>query len=310
MQTITFSKQFLNLLDIVLKVTKAKRALFFRQGERCYLTISNRAMVLNISAGPSDLNFNGDSVNIYSLVDFVQYAKAIEYPEKDGTSITVVTEMSMAGHSYEYIKFASNSKVLRSITADPSLFTEVDHKVPAPRNSDILSRLCNIRLDEVMLDRITSDIKLAPGCDFVSISVDDASVIMAMKGKLAQQIDIKIDPTHTMIDDEDAIKAAYGRGQIRMFMADYFYCLNGIVGKSVDDAPRGKKVPVDEASIIRFDTELRFHAPSNVAVLKSFASIRGNNVADPIILYAGLTESEAESISNFDMITDTFAGGK
>lgn len=312
MQTIKFSKQFLNLLGVVLKVTKAKRAMFFRKGERAYLSISNGAMLLNISAGKADLDFDGDEVTIYSLTDFYEYSKAIGYPDTDGTAISVQSELSMSGHRYEYIKFSSSSQVFRSITADASLFDATSRKVPSTAENDPMALMCKIRLDDPTLETITKYIKLAPGCEFVSMRATDEYVSMSMKGKLAQQIDMKVDPTHVLISDESQIATAFKNGQIRMFKAEYFYVLSGMVGISVDDRAksesRGKKAAeVDPASVISFDTDFRYYAPKNISALKSNAVIRGGSVEDPMVLYVGMTESESAAISNFDMISDTFA---
>lgn len=82
MQNIKISKQFLDLMDKVTKVTKAKQTLFFRDGDTCRMTIATKSMFVHLAGGPNDFHFDGDVVNSSSISEFVKYAKFINYPDK------------------------------------------------------------------------------------------------------------------------------------------------------------------------------------------------------------------------------------
>lgn len=204
----------------------------------------------------------------------------------------------MAGHSYEYIKFKSGNKLLRSITADPSCFNAMSRKVPCTREQDKMNLLATVTLNMDNLNDICQCIQMASGCEFVSANVTEDNVSFSMRGKVAQQADVKIDPNCTRILDEDAIKKAYGHGEVRMFLTDYFQTLKGLCYEAQATRKKNEQPPLE------FDTEIRHIVTdkANIMSLKAFSTVVGADPERPISVYAGVSESASAAISNFDLV--------
>lgn len=278
---ITFSQQYYDLLMKVVKVAKPGCTLLYKENGRCRISIPNQALFTHISAGPADLDFEGDHVNIFSLAEFAKYAEAINYPTMG--SIDVSAETSITGRKYEYIKFTSPRLTCRTITADPSCFTKADHNTPKDRDKDPMTRLAQIAFNDDSLKDFQKNLKLVPDCKFVTLMITD-EVRFYIKGKLSQQITYTMDETNTRYIDDVAVNRVFTPGKIIMFPAMYFNIMKGIGGSYEID--------------IRNVTNSKM----NMSALKGFSSIPGANPDDPIQLMVGASEATAAAIGNYDLV--------
>ena len=279
MSQIKFSKQFYELLTRVVKVSKPKCTLMFKSDGRARITIPTPSMYTHISAGPADLDFESDTVNIFSLSEFAKYADAIHYPDRGSVELT--TELSITGRNYEYIKFNGSSITCRTITADPSCFKKGDWKVPSTQENDKMKLICQMSFDADTVDDFTKKLKLVPTCRFVTFyAKDDARFYI--KGKMAQQITYSMDEMHSRFIDEDLAANVFTPDHIVMHDTSYFSIMKGIGGDYI----------VDE----------RCREADYKCAMKAYSDFPGANPDDPIKLTLINSQAEASGISNYDMV--------
>lgn len=285
MSKITFSQQFFDQLKKVTTITKAGRALLYKKKGRYRITISNDELMVHLSAGPDDLFFEDDTVNIFSLSEFVKYAETIGYPES-GT-VEVGPELSATGKSYLYIKFTSAKNLIcRTITADPSCFSKADRRTPFPRGDDGMQRIAEICLNEENLKAFDKRMRLVNGCRFFSTIVHDGVVTMFLKGKLAQQITFDIDPNCTRNVDDDLVRKVFTPGKIALFPSQMVKILLGIGGTFNVDIKYASSDGYDQMG------------------LKAYQSIEGQNPEDPIQIFCGASEcgSDGSNSMTYDLV--------
>lgn len=284
MQTITFSEEFFGYIKKLAAVSKAKQTRFFKQDGRCRITISTPTTLIHLSAGPKDFNFDGNEVNVSSLIEFIRFTELINYPT-DGT-ITVSPEPTIRGHVYTFIKFENGKECARSMTADPTCFTKADHQVPKPRNEDPMHLLGSIAMTTEELKSCANKLKLVPGCQFFSVVVSKKDVKLYFKGRVGQQITTTIDRNSTRYLDPAAIDNAYSTDhtKYRKFQASYLSVLRGI-----------------ECS---YETEIRHirGGTTDKMMLKSFATLVGQDPENPITLYCAAMECDGAEINAEELV--------
>lgn len=289
-QVITMSPQFFELLKKLTMVSKSKATVFFRANGRCRITVPTTATFLHISAGPNDLNFNGNEVCIASLMEFIRFCELVKFPLPP-SSVTVLDETLSDGHVYPMVKFmdgpeATATKVARTICADPTKFDAKSRHVPADRAKDIMKCLSTIALDRTELQTMCGELKLVPGCQFVSVVLTKSKVSIYMKGRTGQQITNIIPRNCTRMGNADEIADAYQstHDKYRKVPAIYFNILKGI------DAD--------------FEVEVRHikTATRDKITLKGFTTLNGADPNDPIQLYAAAMESDGGEINKESLV--------
>lgn len=284
MQKISFSSQFFEVMKKLVSVSKAKYTLMFKQDGRCRITVPMDATFIHLAAGPADLDFDGDEIYLSSFSEFVKYADIVGYPERG--EACVESEMSISGHSYEYVKFKSTNVSCRTIMADPTCFGEDERFVPHVGDAETMELIGRLLLGKKQLDSFTKTLKQVPGCEFITLDVDD-KIHFYMKGKVAQQINLSYGYPDVTINNPELAKHVFQEGStLHMFESSYFLTLKGL---GYD-----------------FETHIRHYedATDNVTTLKSFSYVPGADENDPIMVYVGGVESESASIANYDLVLD------
>lgn len=285
MSKITFSKPFFDQLKKLTTITKAGRALLYKKKGRYRLTISNDEMMIHLSAGPDDLYFDDDTVNIFSLSEFVKYAETTGYPESG--SIEVGPELSATGRSYLYIKFISaKNLVCRSITADPTCFTKADRRTPHKRGEDGMERLAEICFTDESLKEFENRMRLVNGCRFFSIIIQDGVVRIYLKGKLAQQITFDVDSKSTRNVDDVLVKSVFTPGKIALFPSNWIKVMKGIGGTFEVDIKYARADGYEQMGV------------------KAYQNIVGANPEDPIQIFCGASECGSDGTNNvtYDLV--------
>lgn len=286
MQEIRMSQPFFDLLKKLTMVSKSKETVFFKSGGRCRVSVPTTATFLHVSAGPGDMDFDGDEVCVASLMEFIRFCELVGFPGNG--SVSVSDETLTNGHVYPMIKFKNGTektatKTARTICADPTRFDAKARKVPVDRAADPLPLVATIALDREELKVMNNELKLVPGCQFVSIVVAKNRVKIYMKGRTGQQITNDIPPNCTKFGAVDAIAAAYGpnvKNKYRKVPALYFTILKGIEADyEVEIRHTGAVAKVDKIAI------------------KGFTNIPGVDPNDPISLYLGGVESDGAEIN-------------
>lgn len=294
MQTIRFSPQFFSLLKKLTNVSKSKATLLFSSNGRFHVNIPSTATFLHLSAGPNDFSFDGGEVNVASLMEFINFADLVGYPGQG--MITVDDETLSNGHTYPMIKFSNgtdktSTRIARCICADPTMFGKSARKIPAKRFPDPnepgaivdpMHLLATVALSNNELTTFCKQLKLVPGCQFVSALVNTKKVAFYMKGRTGQQITNDVDHKCVMLGNKSDIELSYdtnGKPKLRKFPAVYFNVLKGI---DTD-----------------YEMEIRHSkgGATDKVMLKSFASIPGADPNDPIVLYAGAIECDGAEIN-------------
>lgn len=290
-QIITMSPQFFALLKKLTMVSKSKATVMFKGNGRCRITVPTTATFLHISAGPSDLNFGGNEVCIASMMEFIRFCELVGYPGVPGASVSVLDEMLTNGHVYPMVRFMNGSedsatKVARSVCADPTRFDKNARHVPCAREADPMNCLATIALDRAELTTMCDELKMVPGCQFVSVVLTHSKVSIYMKGRTGQQITNTIPRNCTRMGSAANIDAAYAstHDKFRKIPAIYLNILRGI------DTDY-------EVDVRHIKTEKR-----DKVTVKAFSSIPGADPNDPIALFVAGMESDGGEINHESLV--------
>lgn len=285
-QMINMSPQFFALLKKLTMVSKSKATVFFKGNGRCRITVPTTATFLHISAGPKDLDFAGNEVCIASLMEFIRFCELVGFPGTPGANVGVVDETLTNGHVYPMVRFMNGegdaaTKVARSVCADPTRFDQKSRHVPCDRDKDPMNCLATVALDRTELKTMCDELKMVPGCQFVSVVLTHSKVSIYMKGRTGQQITNVIPRNCTRMGAAANIDAAYASShdKFRKVPALYFNILKGI------DTDY-------EVEVRHFKNDKR-----DKVTLKAFSSIAGADPADPIGLYVAGMESDGGEIN-------------
>ena len=279
---ITYSEQYAELLKTVTNVTKANCTILQHRDDKYRITIPNQALLTHIAAGPKDMCFAADRINVFSLTEFMKYSEAVNYPKRG--CVSLAQEISVTGKRYEYIKFASPGLTCRTPTADPSCFKKTDEQIPQPRDKQKMVRVVEVCFTEEALKDFDKKLKLVPTCKFVTLFIDEGGVKLYIKGKLAQQITYCVDGTCTRHLDEHLVRKVFRPGRVAMFPASYFSMLKGFGGNFEIDIMHVQKPDGTEQMS-----------------LKGYSYVPGADPDDPILLYSAAAECSAAS-NGFDLI--------
>lgn len=285
-QVITMSPQFFTLLKKLTMVSKSKSTVFFKVNGRCRITVPTTATFLHISAGPKDLNFDGNEVCIASLMEFIRFCELVGYPGTEGSNVSVLDETLTNGHVYPMVRFMNGdvnnaTKVARAVCADPTRFDSRSRHIPCDRDKDPMSCLATVSLDKTELKTMCDELKMVPGCQFVSVVLTHTKVNIYMKGRTGQQITNTIPRNCTRMGAAANIDAAYAstHDKFRKIPAIYFNIMRGI------DTDY-------EVEVRHFKSDKR-----DKVTLKAFSSIAGADAADPITLYVAGMENDGGEIN-------------
>ena len=286
-QIIKMSPQFFSLLKKLTMVSKSKSTVFFKANGRCRITVPTTATFLHISAGADDFNFGGQEVCIASLMEFIRFCELVGYPNNPEANITVLDEMLTNGHVYPMVKFmngtdATATKTARTICADPTRFDQRTRHCPLERNVDPMHLLATFVMNKDELKTTCDELRMVPGCQFVSVVLTHTKINIYMKGRTGQQITNTVPRNLTRMGSADFIDQAYASShdKFRKIPAIYFNILKGIDTDYEIDIRHGKNEKRDKIA------------------LKGFASIPGANPADPISLYVAGMESDGGEINH------------
>lgn len=288
---IRMSPQFFLQLKKLTMVSKSKATVFFKGNGKCRITIPTTATFLHIAAGPADLDFDGNEVCIASMMEFIRFCELVGYPGQAGPNVSVADETLTNGHVYPMIRFMngpenSATKVARTICADPTRFDAKARHVPCDRDKDIMNCLSTVMLDRAELKTMCDELKMVPGCQFVSVVLTKSKVKIYMKGRTGQQITNEIPRNCTKMGTAEHIEAAYfsSKDKFRKIPAIYFNILKGI------DTDY-------EVEIRHFKNEKR-----DKITLKAFSGIPGADPNDPIQLYVAGMESDGGEINHESLV--------
>ena len=290
-QIITMSPQFFALLKKLTMVSKSKATVFFKGNGRCRITIPTTATFLHISAGPKDLDFGGNEVCVASMMEFIRFCELVGFPGAPTSNISVLDETLTNGHVYPMIRFMNGNegvatKTARTICADPTRFDQKSRHVPCDRTTDPMNCLATIALDRNELKTYCDELKMVPGCQFVSVVLNHSKVKIYMKGRTGQQITNEVPRNCTRMGTVEQIDNAYASShdKYRKIPAMYFTILKGI---DTDYEVEVRHIRTDKRDKI---------------TLKAFSSIAGADPADPISLFVAGMESDGGEINHESLV--------
>ena len=286
-QIITMSPQFFALLKKLTMVSKSKATVMFKANGRCRITIPTPATFLHISAGPADLNFGGNEICVANMMEFIKFCELVGYPGTPNSNVQALERTLSNGHVYPMLQFMNGNETTATrtaytICADPTRFDKKARHVPADRDKDIMNCLSTISMGKDALKTFCDELKLVPGCQFVSVVLNHTKVKIYMKGRTGQQITEDIPRNCTRMGAAELIDAAYAgsKDKYRKIPAMYFTILKGI-----------ETDYEIEARHLKTDTRDKI-------TLKAFSSLAGADPQDPISLYVAGMESDGGEINH------------
>ena len=286
-QIITMSPQFFALLKKLTMVSKSKATVMFKANGRCRITVPTPATFLHISAGPSDLNFNGEEICVASMMEFIRFCELVGFPGTPNSNVHALERTLSNGHVYPMLQFMNGNdttatRTAYTICADPTRFDKKARHVPADRDKDIMNCLSTISMNKDALKTFCDELKLVPGCQFVSVVLNHTKVKIYMKGRTGQQITEDIPRNCTRMGAAELIDSAYAgsKDKYRKIPAMYFTILKGIETDY-------------EIEVRHLKTETR-----DKITLKAFSSLAGADPQDPISLYVAGMESDGGEINH------------
>lgn len=278
MANISFSEPFCGIIQNLVKVLPKSATMIYRKDGMSRISFSDGGMLVHVAAGEADFQFDGDSIGLASLAEFFKYSKAIGYP-KTG-KIEMTKEVSISGHTYEFVKFSGNRRTLRCRVIDRSYFDKTATKVPTSKENNPFQLVASVLLTPEKLKEVDEMRKLVTGCEHATLTCGDNAVNMAMRGKTGQQVDLMFGYPDVKINSEVAT-AAYANNVLRMFPMKYFGILYGLG--------------------CNFEMEMRFSPERNAMSLPAYGGCQGVG-PDQIFVYVGCVESEAATIANIDLV--------
>lgn len=282
---IKFSKEFLDILDKVKKVvnslsTATKRSLLiFKNNENPMISIMDMQTLVNISTDVSHCNFGADEMPITNFLEFMEYVKAINYPE-DGSSIHCSDEKSTRGKTYTSFVFTGEYGTYRTIVADSSKFEpEYDRKVPMKREDDPLELVAKFYLDYDDLKRLDKDLSLMGSPNSFGIIVADEKISLYIRGLQNNQLTKDIDELKSNVYGDYTTKEAGSDDPFKLFPAKFIKYMYNI---GCD-----------------FEVELRVFKSEHktVTAIKAYGVV-AEDTDSPINILVGTPESSAEVVSN------------
>lgn len=287
---INFSKEFLDVLDKVKKVvnslsTATKRSLLiFKNQDNPMISVMDMQTLVNISTGTKHCDFNSDEIPIANFLEFMEYIKAIDYPN-DNAKIYCADEKSTRGKTYTSFVFSGEYSTYRTIIAQSSKFEpEYDRKVPMKRNEDPLKLVAKFYLDNDDLKRLDKDLSLMGSPNSFGVIVDSDEISIYMRGIHDNQLTKKVDELKSKVFDGYTTKGEAGEEPFKLFPSKFikYMCHIGC----------------------DFEIEIRvFEGPSRtVTAIKAYGVI-AEDTGEPINILVGTQESSAEVVSdNYEVI--------
>lgn len=279
---IKFSVEYIEVLKNFLKVSKGAKKneiLFFKEDNAPMISLMDMGALVHLKTSEHHASYNVDEFGVANISEFMDYVKAINYPKVG--DITIATETSTKGKSFECVVLNDEYVKYRMIVADPTRFdAKRDKKVPISRDKDPMELVASFIVTQDDLDKLTNDIKLMKGCEFFGVTVNDA-VSFYMRGIERQQVTRQIDPVKTKINNSKVL-ASDGIDKFRQFPARIFNFMSYFK--------------------IDFEVELRYTGENrNVVGFKAFGKVTVDG-KDDIEIFIGATESTSQSQNNFDII--------
>ena len=149
-----------------------------------------------------------------------------------------------------------------------------------------MNLLSTVILDRNELKTMCDELKMVPGCQFVSVVLTHTKVSIYMKGRTGQQITNVIPRNCTKMGAAANIDAAYASShdKFRKIPAIYFNILKGI---DTD-----------------YEVEVRHikSAQRDKVTVKAFSNIPGADPADPISMYVAGMESDGGEINHESLV--------
>lgn len=282
---ITFSKEYLEILDKVKKVvnslsTATKRSLLiFKHEENPMISVMDMQTLVNISADTSHCDFGSEEIPITNFLEFMEYVKAIDYPNEDA-KIFCSDEKSTRGKTYTSFVFSGAYGTYRTIVADSSKFEpEYDRKVPMKREADPLKLVGKFVLDHDDLKRMEKDLSLMGSPNSFGLIVDKDEISIYIRGLQDNQMTKKIDELKAKVYDGYTTKEGGAEGPFKLFPTKFIKYMTDI---GCD-----------------FEVELRvFVGPhKTVTAIKAYGVVAEDS-DKPIHILVGTQESSAEAVSN------------
>ena len=282
---ISFSTEFLDILGKVKKVvnslsTATKRSLLiFKNNENPMISIMDMQTLVNISTSTKHCNFDMDEVPIANFLEFMEYVKAIDYPNND-SKIYCSDEKSTRGKTYTSFVFNGDYGVYRTVVADSSKFEpEYDRKVPMERSDDPLKLVAKFALSNDDLKRLDKDLSLMGSPSTFGVIVDEGKISLYIRGIQSNQLTKDIDELSANVYGDYTTKSDDSENPFKLFPSKFIKYMYNI---GCD-----------------FEVELRlFEGPHmTVTAIKAYGVI-AEDTDTPINILVGTQESSAEAVSN------------
>lgn len=284
-KNITFSKEFLDILDKTKKVvnsltTATKRSLLiFKNNDQPMISIMDMQTLVNISTDKSHCDFNMDELPITNFLEFMEYIKAVDYPKGD-SKIYCSDEKSTRGKTYTSFVFSGDYGTYRTKVAESSKFEpEYDRKVPMTRAEDPLKLVAKFALDNEDLKRLDKDLNLMGSPNSFGVIVANNDISLYIRGLQDNQLTKKIDELKSNVYGDYTTKAKAGEEPFKLFPAKFIKYMYNI---GCD-----------------FEVEMRVFEGTNTTVtaIKAYGVV-AEDTASPIHILVGTQESSAEAVSN------------
>jgi len=282
---IKFSKEFLDILDRVKKVvnslsTATKRSLLiFKHEENPMMSIMDMQTLVNISTGTQHCEFGSDEIPITNFLEFMEYVKAIDYPNED-SKICCSDEKSTRGKTYTSFVFSGLYGTYRTIVADGTKFEpEYDRKVPTVRDQDPLKLVAKFMITSEELKRLDKDLSLMGSPNSFGVIINDGNISIYIRGIQDNQVTKDIDKYSAKTFDDYTTKTE-GGDPFKLFPAKFLKYMNNIgcdfeVEMRVLQGPRGSVSAIKAYGVLAEETDQPIRIL--VATPESSAEVVSNN---------------------------------
>lgn len=283
---INFSEEYLDVLTKAKKVvnslsTATKRSLLiFKEEEIPMISIMDMQTLVHINSDDTHCSFGSDEVPITNFVEFMEYIKAIDYPNSENASISCKDEKSTRGKSFTSFVFSGDYSTYRTIIAESSKFEpEYDRKVPMKREEDPLTLAAKFYLDVDDLKRLDKDLSLLGTPNSFGVIVENDEINIYIRGPQNNQLTKSIDPLKSKVFDNYSTKDDGSTEPYKLFPTKFIKYMNNMA--------------------CDFEVEIRvFNGPNGtITAIKGYGKFEYDDKS-PINILVGTMESSAEVVSN------------
>lgn len=301
MSSITFSPEYLEVLNKMLKIVadlpNTRHALLFKKDDKYMHSAMALDTLVNTCTTKEHIEFEPEQIGITNLNEFLNYATAIDYPNKE-SEISLVEEKTTKGETVNSFKFENSHGTYRMPIAQMAAFRkDFDRKTPMPSDKDPMELVGKFYLDADDLKRLVTDIQLMGKTNSFGLSIANNKITIYMSNIQKHQVTKVIDETkasvlsgYTTVTHEQATKHPFKLFPNKIFNYMYYFGCDFNVELRIIKRGDGDVMAIKCFGVMEFE-------PKKTGKSLKKDDAQPTDPKKPIQIFVGTQESSAHAAS-------------